>query len=130
MVPNTPCTPWPTPSASSAKAARSSSPRSSPPIPNVIGGDARKEAEEAVKNDASLITQPVMDVIAKDNIACREKIVLHTSTAEGIIETAEDMKCDLIVMGSRGRSDIEGLLLGSVTHKVLTLATVPVLVVR
>ena len=58
-----------------------------PPIPNVIGGDARKEAEEAVKNDASLITQPVMDVIAKDNIACREKIVLHTSTAEGIIET-------------------------------------------
>ena len=96
-----------------------------PPIPNVIGGDARKEAEEAVKNDASLITQPVMD-----NIACREKIVLHTSTAEGIIETAEDMKCDLIVMGSRGRSDIEGLLLGSVTHKVLTLATVPVLVVR
>ena len=101
-----------------------------PPIPNVIGGDARKEAEEAVKTDASLITQPVMDVIAKDNIACREKIVLHTSTAEGIIETAEDMKCDLIVMGSRGRSDIEGLFLGSVTHKVLTLATVPVLVVR
>ena len=95
-----------------------------------LGGDARKEAEEAVKTDASLITQPVMDVIAKDNIACREKIVLHTSTAEGIIETAEDMKCDLIVMGSRGRSDIEGLLLGSVTHKVLTLATVPVLVVR
>ena len=101
-----------------------------PPIPNVIGGDARKEAEEAVKTDASLITQPVMDVIAKDNIACREKIGLHTATAEGIIETAEDMKCDLIVMGSRGRSDIEGLLLGSVTHKVLTLATVPVLVVR
>ena len=101
-----------------------------PPIPNVIGGDARREAEEAVKTDANLITQPVMDVIAKDNIACREKIVLHTSTAEGIIETAEDMKCDLIVMGSRGRSDIEGLLLGSVTHKVLTLAKVPALVVR
>ena len=92
--------------------------------------EAKEKAEEAVKTDASLITKPVVDVIAKDNIACREKIVLHTSTAEGIIETAEDMKCDLIVMGSRGRSDIEGLLLGSVTHKVLTLATVPVLVVR
>ena len=79
---------------------------------------------------AGEVVEGVMDVIAKDNIACREKIVLHTSTAEGIIETAEDMKCDLIVMGSRGRSDIEGLLLGSVTHKVLTLAKVPVLVVR
>ena len=47
-----------------------------------------------------------------------------------IAKEAEDLDADLIVMGSRGRSDIEGLLLGSVTHKVLTLATVPVLVVR
>ena len=101
-----------------------------PPIPNVIGGDARKEAEEAVKTDASLITQPVMDVIAKDNIACREKIVLHTSTAEGIIETAEDMKCDLIVMGSHGRRGLEKLVLGSVAQRVLSAARIPVLVVR
>ncbi len=101
-----------------------------PPIPNVIGGEARKEAEAAVKSDAALITKPVMDILAKENIACTDKIVLNNSTADGIIETAEDMKCDLIVMGSRGRSEIEGLLLGSVTHKVLTLAQIPVLVVR
>lgn len=130
MVPNTPCTPWPTPSASSAKAARSSSPRLLPPIPNVIGGDARKEAEEAVKTDASLITQPVMDVIAKDNHRRRERLFSIPLPPKASSKPAEDMKCDLIVMGSRGRSDIEGLLLGSVTHKVLTLATVPVLVVR
>jgi Universal stress protein family len=36
----------------------------------------------------------------------------------------------LIVMGSRGLSDIAGLFVGSVTHKVLQLAHVPVLVVR
>lgn len=101
-----------------------------PPIPNVIGGEARKEAEAAVKSDAALITKPVIDVLTKENIVCTDKIVLNNSTADGIIETAEDMKCDLIVMGSRGRSEIEGLLLGSVTHKVLTLAQVPVLVVR
>ena len=101
-----------------------------PPIPNVIGGDARKEAEEAVKPDASLITQPVMDVIAKDNIACREKIVLHTSTAEGIIETAEDMKCDLIVMGSRGQSLWKSLFLGSVSNAVLAESKRPLLLLR
>ena len=33
-------------------------------------------------------------------------------------------------MGSRGLSDIAGLLLGSVTHKVRQLAHIPVLVVR
>lgn len=55
-----------------------------PPIPNVIGGDARKEAEEAVKNDASLITQPVMVVIAKDNMRLAAKDCSPYSTAEGI----------------------------------------------
>ena len=101
-----------------------------PPIPSVIGGDARREAEQAVKTDATLITKPVIDTLSRDNIKCSEKIVLNISTAEGIIETAEDLGCDLIIMGSRGRNELEGLFLGSVTHKVLTLAKVPVLVVR
>lgn len=50
--------------------------------------------------------------------------------AKHIVETAKVQDCDLIVMGSRGLSDIAGLLLGSVTHKVLQLAHVPVLVAR
>jgi len=50
--------------------------------------------------------------------------------AKAIVETAEANDIDLIVMGSRGLSDIEGLLLGSVTHKVMQLAYVSVLVAR
>jgi nucleotide-binding universal stress UspA family protein len=50
--------------------------------------------------------------------------------AKGIVDMANDNGIDLIVMGSRGLSDIEGLLLGSVTHKVIQLAGVPVLVDR
>jgi nucleotide-binding universal stress UspA family protein len=37
---------------------------------------------------------------------------------------------DVIVMGSRGLSDVRGMLVGSVTHKVLHLVHRPVLVVR
>lgn len=50
--------------------------------------------------------------------------------AEDIVETARMRESDLIVMGSRGLSDVQGLLLGSVTHKVMQLSHVPVLVTR
>jgi nucleotide-binding universal stress UspA family protein len=50
--------------------------------------------------------------------------------AKAIVETAQANDIDLIVMGSRGLSDIEGLLLGSVTHKVMQLTHVSVLVAR
>ena len=47
-----------------------------PPIPNVIGGDARKEAEEAVKTDASLITQPVMDAVSYTHLTLPTKRIV------------------------------------------------------
>ena len=50
--------------------------------------------------------------------------------AKEIVDTAKTEGSDLIIMGSRGLSDIAGLFVGSVTHKVLQLAHVPVLVVR
>ena len=50
--------------------------------------------------------------------------------AKNIVETATELRSDLIVMGSRGLSDVQGLLLGSVTHKVIQLAPVAVLVAR
>jgi nucleotide-binding universal stress UspA family protein len=47
-----------------------------------------------------------------------------------IVNDAIDLDADLIVMGSRGRGDIAGLLLGSTAHKVIHLTDRPVLVVR
>lgn len=50
--------------------------------------------------------------------------------AKAIVEAAEANATDLIVMGSRGLSDVQALMLGSVTHKVMQTANIPVLVVR
>jgi nucleotide-binding universal stress UspA family protein len=50
--------------------------------------------------------------------------------AKVIVETAVAKGINLIVMGSRGLSDVQGMFLGSVTHKVIQTAEIPVLVVR
>jgi nucleotide-binding universal stress UspA family protein len=50
--------------------------------------------------------------------------------AREIVNDADELNADLIVMGSRGRGDIAGLILGSTAHKVIHLSDRPVLVVR
>jgi nucleotide-binding universal stress UspA family protein len=50
--------------------------------------------------------------------------------ADLIAEAARGGKVDLVVMGSHGHSSVGGLLLGSVTQRVLALCPVPVLIVR
>jgi nucleotide-binding universal stress UspA family protein len=50
--------------------------------------------------------------------------------AREIVEDAKEHGVDVIVMGTRGRGDLAGLVLGSTAHKVIHLADRPVLVVR
>jgi len=50
--------------------------------------------------------------------------------AEAILRVAETREADLIILGARGSSSLKGLLLGSVSQKVIQHATCPVLVVR
>lgn len=52
------------------------------------------------------------------------------NTAQTIVDTAQEFQCDLIFMGSHGRSGLGTLLLGSVTSKVLALCDIPVFVYR
>jgi nucleotide-binding universal stress UspA family protein len=50
--------------------------------------------------------------------------------AESIVDQAQEMHADLIVMGSRSRPGVRHLLLGSVAEKVLRTAPCPVLIVH
>jgi len=50
--------------------------------------------------------------------------------AEVIVETASNLGCELIVMGTHGRRGLPHLLIGSVAERVVRTSTVPVLTVR
>lgn len=50
--------------------------------------------------------------------------------SEAIIKTADEEQIDLIVMGARGVSPVDELILGSVSHSVVTHAHCPTLVVK
>jgi nucleotide-binding universal stress UspA family protein len=55
---------------------------------------------------------------------------IYGHAAREIVEDAKSRDVDVIIMGSRGRGDLAGLVLGSTAHKVIHLADRPVLVVR
>lgn len=49
---------------------------------------------------------------------------------EGIVEAARESGCDIIFMASHGHRGLTGLIVGSVTQKVLSHSKIPVLVFR
>ncbi len=50
--------------------------------------------------------------------------------AEVVAKVALDLSCELIVMGTHGRSGLAGLVMGSVASRVLHLVACPVLLVK
>lgn len=59
-----------------------------------------------------------------------ESRMLRGRVAQTIAESADDSKCDLIVLGSKGRSALKDLMIGSVSQRVSSLAKTPVLLVK
>lgn len=56
--------------------------------------------------------------------------VVFGHAARYIVDAAREHDVGVIVMGSRGRTDLAGLVLGSTAHKVIHLSDRPVLVVH
>jgi nucleotide-binding universal stress UspA family protein len=56
--------------------------------------------------------------------------VCRGDAAGEIVALSEDLKCDLIVMGTHGRAGLKRLVLGSVAEAVLRRAPCPVLTVK
>ena len=89
-----------------------------------------KEYDESVAANAAQILSAVETQAKALDVACTTLHVKDQFPAEGIVETATQRGCDLIVMSSHGRRGLMRFLLGSQAIKVLTHSTIPVLVCR
>lgn len=58
------------------------------------------------------------------------KIVRELPPATGILEAADELNADLIVMGSHGRTGFKKFFLGSVAQEVLSISPLPVLIIK
>jgi len=82
-------------------------------------------AEQMVRDSAKFFTE--------SGITVRTRVETDyppESIGNAVIDAADENDADLIVLGSRGLTEFKGLLLGSVSNKVVHGARCPVLVVK
>jgi len=87
------------------------------PLEEALEQDGKKFLEEATKAFAGF-KAPVSGLYRRGE------------PAHEIVRAAGESKADLIILGARGLGQIGGLILGSVSERVLHGAHCPVLVVR
>lgn len=101
-----------------------------PALTYLLPPDVLDHMERALEQQSRQILADVVDIASAEGVQCKTQRAPNSVPFQAILDTAASEGCDLIVMGSHGRSGIEALVLGSVTQKVLAHATIPVLVSR
>ena len=92
--------------------------------------DTKEQHERESKVQAEQFLGVIKKAAEKASVSCDTDYVTSSHPYEMIIKAAEQKGCDLIMMASHGRRGLQGLLIGSETHKVLTHTRIPVLVFR
>jgi nucleotide-binding universal stress UspA family protein len=83
---------------------------------------AQEIVDRAVAVVRSLVTSPDVEVSGR--------IVIGNRVDDGILQVAEEINADIIVVGTRGLSPLRGAIMGSVSHSLIEKARCPVLVVK
>ena len=81
------------------------------------------------KSTGQTVLDSAQRILGSTTFKVHEEL-LEGSEAEAILSMAQKHQADLIVMGTRGFGAVKGLLVGSVSRKVIHLSTCPVMVVH
>ncbi|MFI5227209.1 MAG: universal stress protein, partial [Candidatus Limnocylindrales bacterium] len=99
-------------------------------LPLVIPSEhARAEMDAAINREVESVLASTARVLDRPGVTIEQR-VLHGRAGTAIVEEATALNADLVVVGSRGHSQLASMLLGSTSDEVVDHAPCPVLVVR
>lgn len=96
-------------------------------------GFAGEVLEDALQDQIEKAEGSVRDLeneARNEGVDVDSKVLTGTDAATEIVKFADEEDYDLIVVGSRGRTELETITLGSVSEGIVNRANCPVLVVR
>ena len=90
----------------------------------------RMTEAEIMRGAARRVADAAADKARVKGVNAVESLVMEGDPTSEIVAAAKAHDVDTIVMGSRGLGDLQGLLLGSVSHKVAQVASCTCIIVR
>ena len=94
-----------------------------------VAGEQYKAFEQIMREDGERLLDRIQSLLPM-HAGPSTKHLRIGSPAQVIVSMAEEQKVDLIVMGARGLGPIKERLLGSVSHRILTLAPCATMIVN
>lgn len=99
------------------------------PEPGVCAWIEQSELDKEVEARAARVFEKVADIFKREDLPV-DVVLLKGNAADAICRYAKEGGYDLVVVGSRGFGELKGIILGSVSHKILHCCECPVMVVK
>jgi nucleotide-binding universal stress UspA family protein len=93
---------------------------------NEVAGENLSFGQEIVNR----AVHEVQTLVTSPDITVKGRVVVSDAVDKGILQVADEIKADIIVVGTRGLSALRGAIMGSVSHSLIEKASCPVLVVK
>ena len=99
------------------------------PFPGVVSKIGKDAMDRIHGENHERMLAPARKALARSKADVREVATIG-EPSEAILAAAKAHQADIVVMGSHGRGSVKGILLGSVSSKVIAKSELPVTIVR